>query len=317
MNPRRTASAGNEPPDRARNGNKVSSSMVLELGVNAVITGLLLGGLYAVASLGLTIAFGLLQIPNVAHPTFMVLGAYCAYFGNILGLDPVIASMILAPVFYLAGMMFYQVYFVCFERRGRGNTLQGFTFFFGIAMVLEVSLVLAVGVDLRSVDASYIGKSLTIGIVTMPYRFIIPFVVGSVVGAGVWLFLTRTHMGLAIRAVAHDDNALRIVALDPARVKRHAFGIAMMTAALAGAALIIVNPVDPFIGRGYIGRSFAIVVLAGMGSVPGTLTAAVIIGLLESLVVTFVGASWAPGVAFAALLGTLAIKPSGIFGIAR
>jgi branched-chain amino acid transport system permease protein len=91
----------------------------------------------------------------------------------------------------------------------------------------------------------------------------------------------------------------------------------MMTAALAGAALIVVNPVDPFIGREYIGRSFAIVVLAGMGSVPGTLAAAVIIGLLESLVITFVGATWAPGVAFAILLATLAIRPSGIFGIAR
>ena len=296
---------------------KVLSPMIIELGANAVVTGLLLGGLYAVASLGLTIAFGLLQIPNVAHPTFMVLGAYCAYLGNLLGVDPVIASMIFAPVFYLAGMAFYQAYFVCFERRGRGNTLQGFTFFFGVAMVLEVALILAVGVDMRSVDAAYIGKSLTIGIVTMPYRFIIPFVIGSVVGAGMWLFLTRTHMGLAIRAVAHDDNALRIVALNPAQVKRHAFGIAMMTAALAGAALIVVNPVDPFIGREYIGRSFAIVVLAGMGSVPGTLVAAVIIGLLESLVITFVGATWAPGVAFAILLATLAIRPSGIFGVAR
>jgi len=291
--------------------------MLFELGANAVVSGLLLGGLYAVASLGLTIAFGLLQVPNVAHPTFMVLGAYCAYLGNLLGVDPVIASVIFAPAFYLAGMVFYQAYFVCFERRGRGNTLQSFTFFFGIAMVLEVALILAVGVDLRSVDVGYVGKSLAIGFVTMPYRFIIPFVIGSIVGGGMWLFLSRTHMGLAIRAVAHDDKALRIVALSPTQVKRHAFGIAMLTAALAGAAVIIVNPVDPFIGREYIGRSFAIVVLAGMGSVPGTLAAAVIIGLLESLVITFVGATWAPGVAFAVLLATLAIKPSGIFGIAR
>jgi branched-chain amino acid transport system permease protein len=291
--------------------------MIVELGSNAVVTGLLLGGIYAVASLGLTIAFGLLQVPNVAHPTFIVLGAYCAYFGNLLGLDPVVASLIFAPLFYLGGMVFYQAYFVCFERRGRGNTLQSFTFFFGVALVLQVALILAVGVDLRSVTAPYIGKSLSLGIITMPYRLIVPFVAGSVVGLGLWLFLTRTHTGLAIRAVAHDDKALRIVALNPASIKRHAFGIAMMTAALAGAALIVVNPVDPFIGGEYIGRTFAIVVLAGMGSVPGTLVAAVIIGLMESLVITFVGATWAPGVAFTALLVTLAIRPSGIFGIAR
>lgn len=291
--------------------------MMFELASNAVVTGLLLGGVYAVASLGLTIAFGLLQIPNVAHPTFVVLGAYCAYFGNLFGIDPVLASVFFAPVFFVAGMFFYQAYFLAFERRGRGDTLQSFTFFFGVALVLEVGLILLVGVDLRSVEAPYIGHSLTIGMVTMPYRLIVPFVVGTVVGAGMWLFLMRTHMGLAIRAVAHDSNALRIVALSPARVKRYAFGIAMMTAAPAGAALIVVNPVDPFAGGEYIGRTFAIVVLAGMGSVPGTLVAAVIIGLLESLVVTYVGATWAPGVAFTALLATLALRPSGIFGIAR
>jgi branched-chain amino acid transport system permease protein len=143
---------------------------MFELASNAVVTGLLLGGIYAVASLGLTIAFGLLQVPNVAHPTFVVLGAYCAYFGNLVGLDPVLAGVLFAPAFYVAGMLFYEAYFICFERRGRGDTLQSFTFFFGVALVLEVALILAVGVDLRSVDARYIGKSLTLGVVTMPYR---------------------------------------------------------------------------------------------------------------------------------------------------
>ena len=291
--------------------------MTVELAVNAIVSGFLLAGLYAIASLGLTITFGLLEIPNVAHPTFIVLGAYCAQFANSLGIDPVIGGILFAPVFYLGGVGLYRAYFVSFERRGRSNTLQSFTFFFGVALVLQVSLILAVGVDLTSVHAAYIGKSLTIGAVTMPYRLIVPFAIGTIVGAGMWLFLTRTRMGLAIRAVAHDADALRMVGLSPTRAKGRAFGIAMMTASLAGAALIVVSPVDPFTGTQYIGRTFAIVVLAGMGSVPGTLAAALVIGLLESLVVTFVGATWAPGVAFAALLGTLAIRPSGIFGVAR
>ena len=253
----------------------------------------------------------------MAHPTFIVLGAYCAQFANSLGVDPVIGGILFAPVFYLGGMALYQAYYLSFERRGRSNTLQSFTFFFGIALVLQVSLILAFGVDLTSVRAAYIGKSLTIGVVVMPYRLIVPFVIGVVVGAAMWLFLTRTRMGLAIRAVAHDADALRIVGLSPTRAKGRAFGIAMMTASVAGAALIVVSPIDPFSGTQYIGRTFAIVVLAGMGSVPGTLVAALVIGLLESLVMTFVGATWAPGVAFAALLGTLAIRPSGIFGMAR
>jgi branched-chain amino acid transport system permease protein len=291
--------------------------MTVELASNAIVSGFLLGGLYAIASLGLTITFGLLEIPNVAHPTFIVLGAYCAQFANSLGVDPVIGGILFAPIFYLGGAALYQAYFLSFERRGRSNTLQSFTFFFGVALVLQVSLILAFGVDLTSVRAAYIGKSLTIGVVVMPYRLIVPFVTGVVVGAAMWLFLTQTRMGLAIRAVAHDADALRIVGLSPSRAKRRAFGIAMATASVAGAALIVVSPIDPFSGTQYIGRTFAIVVLAGMGSVPGTLAAALVIGLLESLVITFVGATWAPGVAFAALLGTLAIRPSGIFGMAR
>jgi branched-chain amino acid transport system permease protein len=291
--------------------------MTFELVSNAVVSGVLLGGLYAVASLGLTITFGLLEIPNVAHPTFIVLGAYCAEFANALGVDPVLAGMLFAPLFYASGVALYQAYFLSFERRGRGNTLQSFTFFFGVALVLQVSLILAFGVDLKSVSAPYIGKSLTIGEVTMPFRLIVPFALGLATGMVMWLFLSKTRTGLAIRAVAHDADALRIVGLSPTLMKQRAFGLAMMTAAVAGAALIVVTPVDPFSGVQYIGRTFAVVVLAGMGSVPGTIVAAMVIGLVESLVVTFVGATWAPGVAFAALLGTLALRPSGIFGIAR
>jgi branched-chain amino acid transport system permease protein len=291
--------------------------MMLNLALNAVISGLLLAGVYAIASLGLTITFGLLQIPNVAHPTFIVLGAYCAQLLNSFGLDPIIAGLLLTPLFYLGGVLLYQIYFQTFERRGRSDTLQSFTFFFGVALVLQVSLILVAGVDLTSVSAPYIGKSLRIGLATMPYRLVIPFVIGMTVGLGMWLMLMRTRAGLALRAVAHDANALRICGLSPTRAKANGFGFAMATASLAGAALIVVSPVDPFSGTQYIGRTFAIVVLAGMGSVPGTLVAALAIGVVESLVITFVGATWAPGVAFAALLGTLAIRPSGIFGIAR
>jgi branched-chain amino acid transport system permease protein len=291
--------------------------MSFELASNAIVSGLLLGGLYAVASVGLTVDFGLLGIPNVAHPTFIVLGAYCVKFANSLGLDPIVAGILFAPLFYAGGAALYEAYFHSFEARGRGDTLQSFTFFFGVALALQVALVLAVGVDLKSVGAAYIGKSLTIGMIRMPFRLIVSFAAGLLAAAVVWLVLSLTSTGLAIRAVAHDADALRMIGLSPTRAKRHAFGLSMMTASLAGAALITVSPIDPFIGTQYIGRTFAVVVLAGMGSVPGTVVAALVIGVLESLVVTFVGASWAPGVSFAALLGTLALRPAGIFGIAR
>lgn len=291
--------------------------MTFALALDAIISGLLLAGVYAIASLGLTITFGLLEIPNVAHPTFIVLGAYCAELINAFGVDPIVAGCLLTPLFYLAGVLLYQIYLFAFERRGRSNTLQSFTFFFGVALVLQVSLILVFGVDLTSVSAPYIGKSLHLGFARMPYRLVAPFALGAVAGLGLWALLARTRAGLALRAVAHDANALRLCGLSPTAAKANGFGVAMATAALAGAALIVVSPVDPFSGVQYIGRTFAIVVLAGMGSVPGTLVAALAIGVLESLVITFVGATWAPGVAFAALLGTLALRPSGIFGVVR
>jgi branched-chain amino acid transport system permease protein len=121
-------------------------------------------------------------------------------------------------------------------------------------------------------------------------------------------------MGRAIQAVSQDRLALQLMGADPVKIKQIALGIAIATAAVAGALLIIIQPVEPSVGRLYIGRIFAIVVLGGMGSIGGTLLAALMIGVIESFIATFYGPSWAPAVGFGILLITLAIRPQGIFG---
>ena len=128
------------------------------------------------------------------------------------------------------------------------------------------------------------------------------------------LLLTRTFIGRAIMAVAQDQLALKLMGVDPIRIKRIAFGISIATASLAGAFLIIIQPVEPSVGREYIGRVFAICVLGGMGSLPGTLVAAMLIGIVESITSTFYGPSWAPAVSFGFLLLTLAVRPAGLLG---
>jgi branched-chain amino acid transport system permease protein len=128
------------------------------------------------------------------------------------------------------------------------------------------------------------------------------------------VFLTRTFTGRAIMAVSQDQLALRLMAADPVRIKRIAFSISIATAALAGACLIVIQPVEPSVGREYIGRVFAICVLGGLGSLPGTLIAAMLLGIVESITATFYGPSWAPAVSFGFLLLTLAFRPSGLFG---
>lgn len=291
--------------------------VVLDLVLNALATGVMLGSIYALLALGLAITFGILHIPNVAHPALVIAGAYAVVTSNRFGLDPILAGVLWAVPFYLLGILFYEFYSRSFESRGSGNTLQSLTLFFGASLIVEVGLVVAYGTDFRSVNVDYVGSSLRLGMVAIPYRFLIPALMAPVAVFLLWLYLSRTNIGLAIRAVAHDERAVSVSGINPATIKRHAFGIATALAAIAGAALVITGPIDPFAGRIHIGRVFAIVVLAGMGTIPGTLAAGIIIGIAESLVMSFMSPSWAPGVAFAILLATLALKPTGLFGAAR
>lgn len=292
-------------------------TVFLDLGINALASGLALGSIYALLALGLAITFGILHIPNVAHPALVVAGAYAVVIANAHGWDPIVAALVLTIPFYILGLLFYEFYARAFERRADGTTLGSLTLFFGVSLVIEVALAIGFGTDLRSVDVPYVGHSFVLGLLVLPYRFLVPAVITPVIILVLWAYLRWVHTGLAIRAVAHDERALSISGVDPAAIKRHAFGIATALAVLAGAALVIIGPIDPFAGRGHIGRVFAIVVLAGLGSIPGTLAAAILIGISEALVTTFIAPSWAPGVAFAILLATLAFRPSGLFGAWR
>ena len=285
-----------------------------DLLINAIVSGLLLGGFYAAVSVGIAISFGLLDIVNIAHPAFILLGSYAAFIGNtVFGIDPILAAVIALPFFYLLGMLAYQIYYVAFERRD-DQSLRGLSFFFGLLFITEVVLVLTFGVDYRTVQANYIGPSISLGLFDLPLRLLVPFLVAMVMVIGLQIFLSRTFIGRAVQAVAQDQGALRLMAADPVKIKRIAFGLSIATAALAGACLIIIQPVEPSIGREYIGRVFAIVVLGGLGSFPGMVIAAMTLGIAESLTATFFGPSWAPAVAFGILLITLAVRPSGILG---
>jgi branched-chain amino acid transport system permease protein len=286
----------------------------VQLFINALIAGILLGGFYAAVTVGISISFGILDIVNIAHPAFIILGSYIAYIANQrLGLDPILTSILVLPAFYYLGSLVYQVYYLSFEKRGQ-EALRGLAFFFGLLFVTEVALILVFGVDYRYVQAGYIDTTLRFGFFDLPLRMVVPFVVSMLMLGGLQLFLSKTFTGRAINAVAQDQLALSLMAADPIRIKRIAFAISIATASVAGALLIVIQPVEPSVGREYIGRVFAICVLGGMGSLPGTVIAALLLGIVESITSTFYGPSWAPAVAFGFLLLTLAVRPSGIMG---
>jgi len=285
-----------------------------ELLFNALLTGLLLGGFYSAVSVGITIAFGMLDIVNIAHPAFIILGSFVAfYLNNTFGIDPLVASLLAAPPAFLVGRLLYKMYYYAFERHGE-ESLQGLAFFFGILFIVEVGLLLVFGVDYRFVEADYIRKTIALGYVSLPLRLVVPLIVGLAMVAVIYVFTSRTFLGRAILAVSQDPGALRLVGGNPVRVKEIAFGLSIATAVLAGALLIIIQPVEPSLGREYIGRVFAICVLGGMTSLGGTVLASIILGIAEALTATFVGPSWAPAVAFGLLIFTLGARPEGIFG---
>jgi branched-chain amino acid transport system permease protein len=286
----------------------------LELLVNAIIAGVLLGGFYAAVSLGISITFGLLDIANIAHPVFVILGSYAAYtMNNSFGWDPLLTGILFTPVFFVIGVIVYQIYYGSFEKKGEAS-LRGLVFFFGLLFIIQVLLLLQFGVDYRMIEASYVGRSIRFGEIGIAFRLLVPCLVGLAMTLVLHLFLAKTFYGRAIMGVSQDSLALRLMGADPVRIKTIAFGIGIATAGLAGALLIMISPVEPSLASEYIGRIFAIAVLGGMGNIGGTLAAAMILGVAESLTSTFSGPSWSLAVSFGILLLVLAVRPAGLFG---
>ena len=281
---------------------------------NAVVAGLLLAGFYAAVAVGISISFGMLDVVNIAHPGFIVLGSYTALVVHQwFGVDPILISVALSPLFFLLGLVLYRVYYLAFERRGQ-ESLRGLAFFFGILFITEVVLILIYGVDYQLVRTAYSETTWRLGTVDFPLRLLVPCVVSVAMVVGVQIFLNRTFFGRAVLAVSQDQLALRIMGVNPVRVKELAFGLSIATAGVAGAFLIVIQPVQPAVGREFIGLAFAICVLGGLGSLYGTLVGAVILGVAESFTSTYFGPSWAPAVSFGLLLFALAFRPAGLFG---
>jgi branched-chain amino acid transport system permease protein len=265
-------------------------------------------------SIGLTLALGLLDVPQVAHPALVIAGGYGVIMLERLGLPVLLTGLLLTPVFFVLGLVTYRLYHWSFEGRGTDTATRGIAFFVGIAFVLEIIIALIFGMDYQMVNTVFAGKTLQIGALRMPYRLLVSFGCSLVLAGIIGAYLSRTFSGRAIKAVAQDQMALELVGADPVRIKQLAFGIATATIGIVGALLLIVGPIQPSMGWAFLGKAFAIAIIAGLGSLKGTLAAAIILGVVESIVLATVGTSWASAIAFALLLVVLIVRPAGLFG---
>ena len=287
----------------------------VELLINAIIAGVLLGGFYVAVTVGISISFGMLDIVNIAHPAFIILGSYLAYIINqSFGLDPVLVGLLMLPVFYALGAVGLSGLLPVVREARAGSAAR--------PRVLLRHPVHHRGradprvrrrLPLRRRRLYRPDAALRLRRPALPHAGALRALARRCWSA-LQLYLSRTFIGRAIMAVAQDQQALSLMAANPIKIKRIAFGISIATAAMAGAFLIIIQPVEPSVGREYIGRVFAICVLGGLGSLPGTVIGAMLLGIVESITATFYGPSWAPAVAFGFLLLTLAFRPAGLLG---
>lgn len=286
--------------------------MAFDLLFESIVTGLLVGGFYAALSVGLSISFGLADIANVAHPAFILFGAYVSLaLTQSLGIDPIIAGFVLVVPFYFLGNGLYLFYRGAFERRGE-SALSGLVLFFGLLILLEVGMQSEFGVGLKAVYTSYSASALNLGSLNLPLKFVYTALVGVALVVVLQLFLTKTFWGRGIRAVAQDAQALSLMGAKPDSIKLVATGVSIAAAAVAGGLVLAVGPISPYQDRLLIGRVFAVVILGGSGSVTGALLGGILLGVSENLATIYLGSGWSLAVSAVILLLVLALRPSGL-----
>lgn len=275
----------------------------------ALITGVLLGGMYALMSSGLSLIFGVMDIANAAQATFAVLAAYITYWMQTLyGIDPFIGMVISAVALFLIGVALYK-YMVS---RVRG--LMAFALLYMLAMFLENTMIFTWTNLYRGIRVDYLTKSIGFSGIYVPLDRLVGFLI-AVTGFGILsYFLKYSYLGKAIRATMQNPTAASLMGINVRFIYLFSFGLGIALSGFAGTILGIVYSFNPTVADEWIGVMFAIVVFGGLGSLMGTFIASMIIGIVTSLVGTYASLIWSPLIAFAILVITLWVKPSGLMG---
>lgn len=285
----------------------------MSLLTQAIVSGLLAGGLYAMMSLGLSLSWGVLKIINLAHFSFILLSAYITYqLSASFGIDPFLAILVCVPLFVLAGMGLQW-----FFDRFRVSEFESLLLTFGLFIIFESLMSTIWTADFRRLDTEqnpYQSLSVWIGDVALPIPPLSAFVVAVVVAFAVRYLLDRTDFGRAVRALSQDRQVARAFGIDPHRVAMRLAGLAAGFASLAGVFIAMSQALFPGLAVEWFGIIFSVVILGGLGSTLGTLIAAIIIGLVGAVATVLAGPPMAPLAIFLVLIATLLFRPEGIMG---
>jgi branched-chain amino acid transport system permease protein len=279
--------------------------------LQVVVNGLLVGGVYGIAALGLGLVWGVMSVVNVAHADILIFTAYMTWVLVTVGhLPPFVTLVLLLPAGFVAGMLLYYLLVRHLVRRSDVE-LMSLVLFFGLSAIIYGFSAYQWGADLRSMPIP-LPTFRILGLV-IPGTRLAAFLIGVTLVLALRWFFRSTYWGKAIRAVAQSRDAARTLGIDPDRVSAVAFGIALAYAGVAGALIAMTSPLSPSLGVIYAGRSFAVVVLGGLGNPVGTLVAGLILGLTESLSTLWLTFALSPAVAFVLLIVVLIVRPTGLF----
>jgi branched-chain amino acid transport system permease protein len=284
----------------------------MQLALQILANGLLLGGLYALLAVGLTLIFGVLRVVNFAHAEFMMLGMFGAYWlWELFGFDPYFSIFIVVPAVSLLGAVVDRL--VIQRTIGAPEVTVVFATL-GLSILLQNAVLSAWTADIRSINTAYSSSVLVLGGVRLSVAMLISFGAALLFALGLWLFLTHTLYGKAIQAVAQNRAAASLMGINVRRVYLFTFSVAVASAAAMGVLIAPLFSIFPRVGQSYIVTIFIIVVLGGLGSVPGAVLAALLIGVVQAGAGFLIGAAWAELTYFVIFLAVLIARPQGLLG---
>ena len=282
--------------------------LVLQIAAN----GLLLGGWYALLAVGLTLIFGVLRVVNFAHAEFMMLGMYGAYWLRVgFGLDPYVSVVLVTPAIFLLGTFVDRA--VIRRSIGKPDVTVVFATL-GLSILLQNAALTLWRADIRSVTTFASGAVLDLGGVRLSVAMTVAFGAALLFALGLWLFLTRTMYGRAIQAVAQNRCAAALMGINVKRVYLYTYSVAVAAAGAMGVLVAPIFTIFPTVGQTHIVTVFVIVVLGGLGSVPGALLAALLVGVIRAGAGFLIGTAWGELAYFAVFLLVLIVRPQGFFG---
>ena len=278
----------------------------------AIVDGILVGGVYALMAVGLTLIFGVLDIINIAQGILVVLGAYLSYsLSQRLGIDLFVGLLITVPAMFVLGVAIQWAFIR--PLRGRERTSMTLLVTYAMALILEGVLYRIYGPDDKQLNASYVTSSVHVLGFYLPYIYLLGFGLAVVLVVALYLLLYRTRFGRSVRATMQDQTAARLIGIDTSRVAALTFGVGVGVTAVGGMMFGATSSFNPNSGYDLISRLLAIIILGGLGSIGGALVASVFMLTIVSLVDIW-SPTWANAVFYAALVLVLLIRPAGFLG---